>query len=233
MNQFYAKMALFALSISLFYALITGAIGAEPPAMEKLRASAVHIAIGTGFIVQASSGKRYLMTNEHVCLHGNWRGYLEANYEGGRLVVGKMVKHNIVSDLCASAVTNDYVGLKIAPALQRNEQVYTRGYPYSVLSETTGRFLGEITWQSDFAIEDIGECPTGARKHRNGHGNIDACVVTFHSNVTNMYARPGSSGSPVVNSQGELIGVMSSWDSDHDAGGMVRLEDIKEFMKGL
>lgn len=200
----------------------------------RLRATTVHIAVGSGFVLEAPSKRKYLVTNWHVCNVGSWQGTMRGNFEDGRLIQGHITKNDPTVDLCASKVHRDLVGLKLSPLpLQRKEQVFTRGYPYGVLSQHAGVFTGANFWNYFFPIEEVGKCFKGSTEERDGSDRVVGCRARYHSNLTNLYSRPGSSGSPVVNTAGDLVGVMSSWDSDSDSGGMVRYEDVKEFIKDL
>ncbi len=218
--------------LSLF-CLFTSTAKGDEAAFAKLKEATVHIAIGSGSIVVGASGNEYLLTNWHVCNAGSWKGKMRANYEDGTLIEAPLVKLDALSDLCASKVTPTHAALKVASSLRMGQHIYTRGYPYGVLSFTEGSFIGANKWDYFYAIEEVGECPTGSRKERAPDGRLAGCVITYFDNVTNMYSRPGSSGSPVVDAKGELIGVMSSWDGNRDAGGMVTLEAVKRFMQGL
>ncbi len=202
-------------------------------APSNLKDTTVHIAVGTGFIAQGKSGNTYLVTNWHVCNAGSWAGKMHGNFEGGEHVSGPIVKLSPLSDLCASKLTKRTKSLKIASSLAALEQVYTRGYPFGVLSETSGQFAGVTSWSFTYPIEEVGTCFKGSKPWIGGDGKLKGCTASYTDNMTNMYSRPGSSGSPVVNEAGELVGVMSSWDGNKDSGGMVTLEQVREFLNAL
>lgn len=227
------QFILFAGGMALIYLLASVAFGDEAVITAKLKATTLHIAVGSGSIVEGPSGQKYLLTNQHVCNVGSWLGFMRGNYEDGGLIQGKITRGSWKVDLCATRVPKETLGLKIAERLSHKEQLYTRGYPYGVLSQTTGQYLGKSEWDYTYGISEVGECPPVSHPLRDGLGHIYGCRVHYVDNVTNMYSRPGSSGSPVVNISGDLVGVMSSWDAETDTGGMVPLEEIQEFMKGL
>lgn len=225
------KTALLAFVISLIYGFVAHAD--SNTAFTKLRASTVHIAIGSGFIVEGKSGKHYLLTNWHVCNSGQWLGKMAASFESGKVVRGPIVKSDPLVDLCASRVMDDTPALKVAKVLRKGQMIYTRGYPFQVLSESAGQLTDKTTWEFTFDISEVGRCFKGSTEVINGMGNVTGCEVHYTDNITNLYSRPGSSGSPVVDDNGDIVGVMSSWDSRHDAGGMVTLEAVTEFLKSL
>lgn len=208
---------------------------ADELAFNKLKASTVHIAIGTGFVLKAKSGKLYMVTNWHVCNSGAWHNRMVGSLESGKVVEGPIVKSSPTKDLCAVALTRDLsgvVGMELAPLLERGQSIYTRGYPFGVLSESQGHYVGIKKWVTMYPIEVVGKCFEGS-KEVTGEQNIVGCAVQYESNTTEMYVRPGSSGSPVANSRGQLVGVMSSWDSAENVGGMVRLQDLRDFTSSL
>lgn len=227
------RLALTSYALGTLASLFISIAFAEEPAFTKLRETTVHIAIGSGSIVEGKSGSHYLLTNWHVCNAGSWKGNMQASYEKGELVQGKITKLNPLFDLCAIKLNKQPKSLKLAKTLAPGQKLYTRGYPFGVLSESSGQFVGIGRWEYAYDIEEVGECFKGSVKLYNGHGRVSACSVTYTDNMTNIYSRPGSSGSPVVDASGDLVGVMSSWDANDDRGGMVQLENVQEFFKGL
>lgn len=218
---------------TLAFALITSTCLANSLALIALRDSAVHIPMGSGFLFKAKSGKHYLMTNWHVCDASSWHGKIHANFPSGEPVDGPIIKSSPTTDLCAALVHTTHEGLGLAKKLYKNQEVYTRGFPERVLNESAGIFVEKLEWKYLFPIEDVGSCAEGFKPVRDGANKLTGCEVTYHDNVTTLYSRPGSSGSPVVNDAGELVGVLSSWHADIDAGGMVSLESLAKFTKDL
>lgn len=199
----------------------------------NLKQATLHIENGSGFLLKTAKAT-YAVTNYHVCLHGSWHSVLTGSLESGEVIRGKITKRSPNPDLCVAKVESRSVApLELAPALKPLERVYTRGYPRGVLSQSEGKYLGPVEWTYDFGIDEIGVCPSEADKLYDGSGVLSGCRLHYADAVTTLYSRPGSSGSPVVNSSGQVVGVMSSWDSGRDAGGMVRLQDLQEFFKGL
>ncbi len=227
---------------TLFTSAVVGAVysviavtlvyAAEVP-FTKLKDTTLHIAIGSASIIEAPSGKHYMLTNWHVCNSGSWLGVMRGNAEGGKLYQGKITKVDPRYDLCAVRLQGPSPALRVAKSLKPGQEIYTRGYPLGVLSEATGRFLNTETWEYSFPIEEVGECFKGSTPRRGAKGTVEECSIRYEDNMTNAYSRPGSSGSPVVDASGELVGVMSSWYAGKDLGGMVKLEAVQDFFRDL
>lgn len=210
---------------------LLGATTAE----KKLIQTAVHIDVGSGGIVQGPSGAHYLLTNSHVCMVTRYKGMVRATFPDGTLVEGKIVKDSLAMDLCAAKIIKRANSLKIAKKLQLNQVVCTRGYPRGIVTNSCGRVGGMTLWGAVFPLELIGKCPAGTQEYINPYSDtLLGCSQMFISTLVSVYSRPGSSGSPVVNTRGELVGVVSSWhpDNEYDSG-MVPLSQIQEFFKGL
>lgn len=202
--------------------------------LEVLRETTVHLDRGTGSLVHGRSGGIYLLTNWHVCNVSQYKHMLYASYPNGEMVSGRVVKADPTKDLCAAKIKGSYTALKLAPMLLPDKVCCTRGYPGHIPSESCGKIGDTTKWPAGFGLEEIGECPAQFHQDRDFEGRVRGCTYTFTSTLTSLYARPGSSGSPVVDSQGLLIGVVSSWhqQSDYEAG-MVTFHDLKEFLRDL
>lgn len=189
---------------------------------------------GSGSVIEGASGKHYILTNAHVCNCSRYRGEINGVYDGGKLIVGKEIKRDWAVDLCVAQIQKQPKSIKLAPSILPLMTLHTRGYPGGSVVESSGRAMGESEWTYDQDIADIGECPKGSQRMVTLQGNLGACRFTFTSSRTNLYGRPGSSGSAVVNNEGYLVGVISSWmpGEDYDAG-VVPYDQVAGFLKGL
>lgn len=218
---------------------VTVGVNAETDvALAKLRQTSVRVdgtaCLGSGSVVQGKSGKRYILTNAHVCNCARWKGEIFATFEDGKLLTGKIAKSDWGSDLCAARIYGERPALKVGPTLAPLEEITTRGYPGGRLTESHGRVHGEVDWEFMMDIEMIGECPNVSKKAYGMNDKLNGCLFHYRSVITDLYARPGASGSPVVNDKGELVGVISSWLADNDyEGGMVPFSRVKEFLGSL
>lgn len=234
--------ALFIFAIALILILdvflLTGAHADNLKAMTELRSTALMVngaqCSGSGAIVEARSGGHYLLTNSHVCLCANHLGYVNATFDSGELVHAKIVKQDWSSDLCAARVEKTRPALKLGSQLLPMMEVYTRGYPGGRLTESHGAVKGDVLWDWDVEIETIGSCPVGSRVIRGFNGTLRGCSMTFTSTISSLYSRPGASGSAVVNDDGQLVGVLSSWHpgDDYDAG-QVPFSQLRKFLEAL
>jgi S1-C subfamily serine protease len=209
------------------------AFASEPLPADKLRSAVVRVENGTGFIAKGKSGKTYLVTNWHVAQSSRHRGMLYATRESGELISGRVAKMDAVRDLAAAEV-NQPNPLVLAPERVRGEVVYTRGYPYGILTDSAGKIGQDITFPYAYPIAEVGRCPAGSKEIEDTTGRLVACGITWANTLSTVYARPGSSGSPVVNGKGELVGVVESWTPNGTMeAGLVRYEDLKAFLGAL
>lgn len=225
---------------SVFIGLMTPSFShaAENPAMEQLRKTAVRIdgngCMGSGSVVEGKSGKHYILTNQHLCNCAKYRGNIYATFEDGQQLVGTVVSQNWNSDLCAAHINGYDKALKLGRSLAPLTEVNTRGWPGGRLTESHGHVVGTVRWSTDFPIEQIGVCPTKSKPVYGSNDVLAACTLTYVSVLSNLYARPGSSGSAVVNDDGQLVGVVSSWHPGSDTeAGLVPFSQLKEFLRDL
>ncbi len=205
-------------------------------AVSNLRASTVRVEQATGAIVFGDSGNRYILTNWHVCqMFRAKEKTLVAVYEDGRRVKGPIVLSDPTSDLCAASIKGNYPALHMADAVLAKEEVYTRGYPDGILHESHGQTKGRFTWNYVFPVELIGSCPEGSKINRYSNGTVRSCTFTWTNVLTNLYCRPGASGSPVLDDAGFLAGIISSQSADSNdyAGGVVPPEVVAAFLEKL
>jgi large subunit ribosomal protein L28 len=153
----------------------------------------VHVSNGTGFQVESPSGKKYIVTNNHVCSRSHINSNVTIISQKGIVFFRKILKQSEHTDLCIIEPADELPSLGIADGYIVGEPVRTIGYPASgPLVMLSGEIIGS-TW-----------LPLGI------HGEPASAVMT------SVFAIPGSSGSPVINIFGKVSGIVfATRNTDH------------------
>ncbi|HSN59565.1 MAG TPA: serine protease [Ferruginibacter sp.] len=148
---------------------------------------------GTGFLIDVNNN--YIITNAHVASEGKNQLIIENNK--GEQFAADAVYVDVVRDLAILKI-KDVNFKKLAPL------------PYVIRKTNAG--LGEQVFMLGFPKQEIvyGE---GYVSAKNGY-QMDTIYCQL-----NTAANEGSSGSPVINKKGELIGILTS--SERNAQGVV------------
>lgn len=193
---------------------------------------------GTGFHVIAPSGRPYIVTNRHVC----------ENSTDGTVVIDtgtykirkKILYEDSLHDLCL--IQNVYPnGLYLAHGVAQGQIVSAIGHPKGFdITMTSGEVVGYDPISINTRIQNVDQ-ENKCKKWKNNTVNmvnddsgqtVEVCTTTEAGLITTATIHPGSSGSPVVDNDGNVIGVMFCTDSDDNWGRAVPLQYLKAFLKG-
>lgn len=193
-------------------------------------------AVGTGFVIEDKQGQRFILTNRHVCEGGD--KYEQEVFDILR-VPADVVKVSKKYDLCLMTAPKGMRPVELTDRFYWGQMAYIAGHPNGyrfhvtegkvadiTLSEVVyriGLFSEQVCLQNKGVIKDIideEETPT----------NDHVCETVNRYIVISALTEGGDSGSPVVTSDGEVIGIIAQKDHNH-WGLAIPVGDIKDFLK--
>lgn len=163
---------------------------------------------GTGSIFKSFKTGSHILTNKHVCKLVEQGGYVE--YKDRNFLVThykKFPQH----DLCLVRVASNLrVDLKVSETLvKKSSTVYVSGHPNLLPHIATKGHVSDhmdidlIVGMRDCTKDDIEKDPLSCA----WFGGLPE-IQTFDSQVVSNLIKPGSSGSAVFNTNGEIVGVV-------------------------
>lgn len=201
---------------------------------------------GTGFVVDDKDGNQIIVTNAHVC-EGAASSIFAVFHRSDYSVRVKtrfpalVIKKDPEHDLCLVSMPSSLKvdSIPLADDVLLDEHVYIIGYPYTtLLSSSDGYIRGSIV------IDNIYELPPElcvGKKHymktvpikqkNKKKTDTKVCMLKAEFLFTDAEGEFGASGSPALNSSGEIIGVMSMIAGEaRPFAHLVPLESLKKFL---
>jgi len=183
---------------------------------------------GTGSILKSSKSGSTILTNKHVCRLIEQGGYVE---QSGRKYPVASYKKFSDHDLCLIKVDHNFgISLKISKTLAKaSDDIYVSGHPHLLPHILTkGHLSDNMKIQLIIGVRPDDECEY----------NVMICMIlggnpvlqNFDSQVISNLIQPGSSGSAVFNSKGEIVGVVFAGSGDLSFGFIVPQKYILYFM---
>jgi S1-C subfamily serine protease len=157
---------------------------------------------GSGFVISTPRGKRAI-TNAHVCMTEGNMLYLK-RYDGATYVE-QALYIDYHADLCVVSLHDQTMpALDLALPALRGDTVFVVGHPHgNSLTVTEGIFV-------DYQTIDVGyepPCVDGDSVQQGFFGDVQCGRSMYSMNITAI-TRPGNSGGPLVNSNGDVVGIV-------------------------
>jgi len=192
---------------------------------------------GTGFHIKSPSGKVYILTNAHVCgLAENNVLYITDDFN--RTIPRQVLETSDETDLCLVEPLPNYHGyLKVGSESSSGQIVWAVGHPALMPTTMT---QGEVIGKQKIVLLDHymndpedGSCNLPKNrilKLQRFFGEVIVCAVEIEANLSTVLILPGSSGSPVVNFWGKVVGVIFAG-TQNDWGIFITVKDINKFLE--
>lgn len=188
---------------------------------------------GTGFVVQAASGAEYTLTNAHVCRVTNNGIMYATTHMSDRYTALRIIEVSKETDLCLLEPVPNKGSLPLAGSLELGEELSVIGHP---LLEALTLSQGDITSFEPVTVV-IGVEQTeevcgglGGQTIVVPFFNIPVCLRSYDAARITARIFGGNSGSPVVNSYGNVVGVLFAGNDRTNFGYIIPLDAVKKFL---
>jgi len=175
---------------------------------------------GSGFAVEAASGQNFIATNKHVCQSAE-KGWVRIVSTQGVNAWKRIVYMDNKHDICLVEGDKRLSTLEIASSPKVGDLHYIVGYPgLRPLTISKGEYVGFHNVNIPEFIDRKEQCDGEVYElnpmERMMYGYQYACFRTFLSYSSSAVAYGGNSGSPVVNSLGNVIGILFAGPRDQE-----------------
>lgn len=192
---------------------------------------------GTGFVVETDSGKKFMVTNSHVCDQPT-PIMIATDSKGDRQSL-MVLKHYDDHDLCILTPPANAKPIPLADAIRADERVFVVGYPLiRFMTSAQGYFKGydltniqmeeipikKCTLPKLRVVEYEGEDDRGKPK------KLKVCLMSVVTESTTVQSDRGASGSPLLNAKGEVVGVVMAVGGGVSWTKAVPLQALKKFI---
>jgi S1-C subfamily serine protease len=192
---------------------------------------------GTGFHIQSKTGTKYMITNAHVCSHtqdedGNV--YVRKD-ENDTPIPRRIIQISDLTDLC---IVEAMPGATTIPLAEEDpfpdQELHAVGHPHlQAITMTVGSMI-QLTTIDIPVSDDVspGACDLPKNKRSKiltFFGVIEVCVDHLLSISTTIQIQPGNSGSPVLDEDDHIRGVVYAGDSSN-WGFLIPLSALKTFL---
>lgn len=217
---------------------------------------------GTGWVTKTSTGKRVIVTNDHVCQVAS-NSYIRIEDDTGKPSIKRILKSDPNRDLCVIEGVDAPALALASRAPTRFESLTVYGHP--LLNPTTpsyGQYVADGVVPVGFSPNAEGKCDAGelmslnpqfpgprqppsfiqpfaGRKGDEDDGGLlemlfpRFCLVYMELSFSTAIIYPGNSGSPVTNSDGDVVGVMNSASPQDNRGNFIPLTYVREILEGV
>lgn len=192
----------------------------------------------TGFEVKAKSGKIYTLTNAHVCELKNADNILmvQDKLHNNRFIPRRVIEIYEENDLCLVEGIEGYKGLSLGEEAQIGDKVFSIGYPLAQgLNITHGRIKGPILVEMAAPQIPLDKCIGERLKIKRIPVffifEADVCIRSYRSIATDVASFPGSSGSPLVDKWGNVVGVIFATNLMTHWGYAVEFKDVQRLLE--
>lgn len=185
----------------------------------------------SGIEITVPSNNHYILTARH-CKGISSTDAMTATLENGRTKLVRIVDISKETDLMLLTPA-DGRSITVAEKVDLYEHVHTLTHGGM---QPTYRTDGEMLKPNDLefpvfeiqSADDLNKCMSVKGQHVSSMMFFQICVSSIRLNMTTAMVIPGSSGGPVLNANGELVGIVSGTTGFFSA--IVPLEDIHAFL---
>lgn len=188
---------------------------------------------GTGFSINAPSGKRYIVTNKHVCGLRDASNHITVKFPTlKRKYQRRVIEISTEHDLCLiESLPSFNKGLDVAREAIIGQTTYAVGHP-KLYALTVSK--GQLIEEASIMVQMSGaKKPTIYDRIKTSQFSLMLNVKKFKASRFVIYSRGGNSGSPIVNDQGQVISVLFAGNREDNMETYgVPLRFLKSFISG-
>lgn len=190
---------------------------------------------GTGFLLNTPVGPRTI-TNAHVCAISK-DGTLLAHVDQKPRQILRILKIDNKVDLCVLEPVYGVPALTMgATDVSDYSTVFTWGHPgLRPLTLETGKAMPAQLIELFMGFPVDGLCKAGYKVEVFSpfFGDVEICLISQMGRSSTVRTFGGQSGSPVLNSQGHVIGVIFAGDTATNNGFWVEFGELQAFLSAL